>query len=323
MKFRSEIKCIPGPKPIDHGSKIVLLGSCFSENIARKFEFFRFQYLINPFGILFNPVAISNAINRCAEGKLYEEKELFQYRNTWMSLDHHSSFDHKNKEEALRHINSQLQEGNASLREASHVIITLGTSWVYRWKKDHRVAGNCHKLPQDFFDKELLSSDEIGSSLVQMIRKVKSVNQKVHFIFTVSPVRHLKDGFVENTLSKSLLHAAIHRLGSEKYTSYFPSYEIMMDDLRDYRFYGDDLVHPNDMAVDYIWQHFEKSWISEQSRELMPEIEAIQKSLSHRPFDPDSEEHHKFLKNLEKKSALLNSRLRKFQGKKKGSDHTS
>lgn len=323
MKFRSEIKCIPGPKPIDHRSKIFLLGSCFSENIAKKFEFFRFQSRINPFGILFNPVAISNAIDRCVDGKLYEDNELFHHRNTWMSLDHHSSFDHKNREKALDRINTQLQEGNSALLEASHVIITLGTSWVYSWKKDKRVAGNCHKLPQRFFEKKLLSSGEIRSSLLQMISKVRSINEEAHFIFTVSPVRHLKDGFVENTLSKSLLHASIHQLSSEKDTSYFPSYEIMMDDLRDYRFYKDDLVHPNDMAVDYIWHQFERSWISEQSRKLMPEIEAVQKSFSHRPFDPESEEHHQFLKDLENKSATLNNRLRKLQGKKKGSDHTS
>ncbi len=320
MKFRTEIKCIPGPVKIDHQSNVVLLGSCFSEHMVEKFNYFKFNTYANPFGILFHPRAIETAIQKCVNQTFYDQNDLLQYGDTWISLDHHSSFDQKDPQLVLQGINNEIETGYQALKKASHVIITLGTSWVYKWKKDGRIVGNCHKIPQKYFTKEILTSREIQISLRQIITYVRSINKKASFIFTISPVRHLKDGFAENTLSKALLHAAIQAIKEDDLAAYFPAFEIMMDDLRDYRFYKSDLVHPNEMAVDYIWELFKNSWISEDSIKTMVQIEDIQKSLSHKPFDPESEAHKKFLRSLELKIEHLQTRYPQINFKKKGSD---
>lgn len=317
MKFRTEIACAEGADKIDHQSGIVLLGSCFSEHINEKFQYFKFDSFINPFGILFNPVAIETAVQHCVDRSTYSKKDLLEHGDTWLSLDHHSTFDQRNPKQVLADINREIENGHQALLKASHVIITLGTSWAYQWKEDQRIVGNCHKIPQRLFNKKLLSSDEILASLKQIIFLIRSINKQTRFIFTVSPVRHLKDGFIENTLSKSLLHKAIHDIIKEEEISYFPSYEIMMDDLRDYRFYQKDLVHPNDMAVDYIWTLFSESWISKEALHTMNDIEEIQKSLAHRPFDPDSEAHKLFLAKLEKRIQIIEDKFPQINFNKK------
>lgn len=320
MKFRSEITCHPGSVKIDHDSSIVLFGSCFSENMAQKFDDYKFKSLINPFGILFNPAAIENAVNRCSKEHYYTKEDLINHKGTWISLDHHSRFDQRDSVKALKEINKNIQLGQEALLSASHIIITLGSAWVYKWRENDKIVGNCHKIPQKYFNKELLSSEEINLSLHQTIAQIRKINKTASFIFTVSPVRHLKDGFVENTLSKSLLHKAIHELTASPSVSYFPSYEIMMDDLRDYRFYKKDLVHPNEMAVDYIWDLFKNSWISDNSKSIMTEIEEIERSLSHRPFDPESEAHKDFLHKLELKISNFEQKNPQIDFTKKGSD---
>lgn len=319
MKFRTDIKCLPGSVKIDHQSNVVLLGSCFSEHMEEKFNYFKFSTFANPFGILFHPKAIENAVQHCINQTLYQHTDLIEYKEIWLSLEHHSRFDQRDQQQVLKSINKKIEIGYQALQKASHVIITLGTSWVYKWKNDKRIVGNCHKIPQKYFSKELLSSQEILISLRQIMAHIRSINKNVSFIFTVSPVRHLKDGFTENTLSKALLHKALHELLDDESVHYFPAYEIMMDDLRDYRFYKNDLVHPNEMAVDYIWELFKKSWISEISIETMIKIEDIQKSLSHRAFDPESEAHKKFLRNLELKIEHLQTSYPQIKFKKKGS----
>ncbi len=317
MKFRTEIKCTATAKQIDHQSSLVLLGSCFSEHMEDKFQYFKFDTFANPFGILFNPRAIQTAVQHCAEKTSYSKEDLLEHGDKWLSLNHHSKFDQRDQKQVLEDINKNIKYGHQALRNASHVIITLGTSWVYKWKEDQRIVGNCHKIPQKYFSKELLSSEEILASLRQIISLIRSINKNASFIFTVSPVRHLKDGFIENTLSKSLLHKAIHDVKKETEVSYFPAYEIMMDDLRDYRFYTNDLVHPNEMAVDYIWKLFAASWIRESSREVMNDIDDIQKSLAHRSFDPDSEAHKLFLKKLQHKIQVLKQKLPEIEFHKK------
>jgi len=321
MKFRTEIKCPEVSRQIDHRSGLVLLGSCFSEHMEDKFQYYKFRTYANPFGILFHPRAIEKAVQHCVTQKYYCAKDLIKHHDTWLSLDHHSQFDQRDHQQVLNDINKQIEFGYQALKNASHVIITLGTSWIYKWKQNDRIVGNCHKIPQKFFSKNLLASKEIITSLKQVISNVQKINKNASFIFTVSPVRHLKDGFTENTLSKSLLHQAIHELTDHKTVSYFPAYEIMMDDLRDYRFYKNDLVHPNDMAVDYIWELFKNSWISKDSRELMDEVEDIQKSRAHKAFDPESEAHKIFLEKLELKIRALQSKHPQIKfPKKEGND---
>jgi len=292
---------------IDYNAKILLLGSCFSENIGDKLNYFKFQTSQNPFGILFHPKAIENLVTNAINEKKYLPEDLIFQNERWHSFDAHSSLSTTDKNELLANLNSAIIATNKKLKEATHIIITLGTSWVYRFIETDVIVANCHKIPQKKFLKTLLSVDEITKSLKTTISHLKSVNKNIHILFTVSPVRHLKDGFTENMQSKSHLITAIHSIMKTKNSSYFPSYEIMMDELRDYRFYAEDMIHPNKTAINYIWERFAETRISESSKLTMKEVETIQKGISHRPFNENSEQHQKFLTNLEIKKEKLNS----------------
>jgi lysophospholipase L1-like esterase len=292
---------------IDYNAKILLLGSCFSENIGDKLNYFKFQTSQNPFGILFHPKAIENLVTNAINEKKYLPEDLIFQNEHWHSFDAHSSLSTTDKNELLANLNSAIIATNKKLKEATHIIITLGTSWVYRFIETDVIVANCHKIPQKKFLKTLLSVDEITKSLKTTISHLKSVNKNIHILFTVSPVRHLKDGFTENMQSKSHLITAIHSIMKTKNSSYFPSYEIMMDELRDYRFYAEDMIHPNKTAINYIWERFAETRISESSKLTMKEVETIQKGISHRPFNENSEQHQKFLTNLEIKKEKLNS----------------
>ncbi|WP_179349513.1 GSCFA domain-containing protein [Winogradskyella pacifica] len=285
---------------IDYNSTVLLLGSCFSENISEKFNYFKFQSTVNPFGILFHPLAIEHLITRVINKDYYSEDDLYFYNEQWFCLDAHSKLNKTSKDELLSVLNSQIDETLDNLVNASHVIITLGTSWVYRHIESDKVVANCHKLPQKQFLKELGSVDTITESLQAIIALVKSVNPEVSFLFTVSPVRHIKDGFIENTQSKAHLIAAIHNVVEPRNSLYyFPSYEIMMDELRDYRFYNADMLHPNEVAIDYIWGKFKTVWLLADALQTLDKIAAIQAKKAHRPFNSNSEAHQKFLSKLQ------------------------
>ena len=290
---------------IDYKSKILLLGSCFSENIGDKLNYFKFQTHQNPFGILFHPKAIESLITNAINEKEYISDDLVFQNESWHCFDAHSSLSSSNKNELLTSLNSAIKNTHQQLKEATHIIITLGTSWVYRFIETDAIVANCHKIPQKKFLKEILSVDEITESLEAIISLIKSINKDINIIFTVSPVRHLKDGFTENTQSKAHLITAIHNILNESYVFYFPSYEIMMDELRDYRFYKEDMIHPNKTAINYIWVKFVDTWFSENSKQTMKEIEVVQKGISHRPFNENSEQHKTFLKNLELKKEKI------------------
>jgi lysophospholipase L1-like esterase len=308
MNFTTKIDVPQNPNPIDYNSKIVSLGSCFAENMGDKFQYFKFQSAINPFGIIFNPVSIERIIDRVVNDVLYTEEDIFFHNERWHCFEVHSDLSHSEATELLENLNQILEETKKQLKEATHVIITYGTSWVYRNIEKNEVVANCHKVPQKQFAKELLTVATIQESITNTIDLIQSINPNCHFIFTVSPVRHLKDGFVENQRSKSHLITAIHNLLSENnnlQSEYFPSYEIMMDELRDYRFYAEDMLHPSQIAIDYIWERFKESAISETAYVTMDTVESIQKSVQHRPFNPDSESHKKFEANLQSKIATL------------------
>jgi len=294
---------------IDYQSKILLLGSCFSENIGDKLSYFKFQSTQNPFGILFHPKAIENLITNTSNKKVYSSDDLIYQNEIWHSFDAHSSLSSASENELLNKLNVAISLTNKKIKEASHIVITLGTSWVYRYIEIDTIVANCHKIPQKKFLKELLSVSEISESLARSISLIKSINSDAAVIFTISPVRHLKDGFIENTQSKSHLIAAIHTLVNKQDVSYFPSYEIMMDELRDYRFYAEDMIHPNKTAINYIWRKFIDTWFSEETKSIMKEIDEIQKGLLHRPFHEDSKLHQQFLLKLEQKKSSLQERL--------------
>lgn len=293
---------------IDYHSNILLLGSCFVENIGNKLNYFKFQNIQNPFGILFQPKAIETLIVNAVEEKKYSKKDVFFHNEQWHCFDAHSKLSNTSKENLINQLNKQIDLTSSKLKPASHIIITLGTAWVYRDVKTNSIVANCHKIPQKQFKKELLTVEEVTSSLKNILSLIRSVNYNATVIFTVSPVRHIKDGFVENTQSKAHLIAAIHQVIKDK-SFYFPSYEIMMDELRDYRFYNEDMVHPNQIAINYIWNKFKQVWISDESFKIMEEVDAIQKGLQHKPFNPNSEAHQNFLQKLDAKINQLQSQF--------------
>jgi hypothetical protein len=303
MEFRTQVPITPQEPKIGYSSKVLLLGSCFVENIGKKLEYFKFQQFLNPFGILFHPAAINNFLKRVKSGYNFTEADVFYHNEIWKSYEAHSDLNSAEKEEILNKLNAAVQETAEFLRSATHVIITPGTAWGYRLKESGEVVANCHKVPQANFSKDIT---EVKNALFETSEIVRSLNPSAKIIFTVSPVRHLKDGFVENQLSKAKLITAIQELVAEhEYCSYFPSYEIMMDELRDYRFYAEDMVHPNKTAVDYIWEKFEEAWIASEASEIMKRVDTVQKGLLHRPFNEASAAHQKFRRDLQQKIEKL------------------
>ena len=306
MKLQTQIPLKKETKnQIAYQSKILLLGSCFSENIGEKLSYFKFKSTQNPFGILFQPKAIENFITNAINEKEYLDDDLIFQNETWHSFDAHSNLSSVNKNELLNKLNASISITNRALKEASHIIITLGTSWVYRFIETDAIVANCHKIPQKKFLKKLLLVEEITESLAAILVLLKSVNKDISVLFTVSPVRHLKDGFIENTQSKAHLIAAIHQVLEHQNVSYFPSYEIMMDELRDYRFYAEDMIHPNKTAINYIWERFTETWFLDETLSAMKEIDVIQKGILHRPFQEKTTQHQQFLENLEAKKEKI------------------
>ncbi|WP_048331091.1 GSCFA domain-containing protein [Bizionia psychrotolerans] len=314
MNLQTKIPLKPQQhNPIDYKSEVLLLGSCFVENIGQKLDYFKFKNLQNPFGILFQPKAIENLISNAVQEKVYTEDHIFFHNEQWHCFEVHSKLSNSNKDVLINQLNEQIQLTVEKLKSVTHIVFTLGTAWVYRNLETEQVVANCHKIPQKQFSKELLSVDEIVESLKKIVETVQSINPEVTLLFTVSPIRHLKDGFIENTQSKAHLITAIHEFLNRqssidnRQSFYFASYELMMDELRDYRFYADDMIHPNQTAINYIWNAFKMVWISEDVSKTMDAVDEIQKGMQHKPFNPNSEAQLKFLKKLSEKKAKLHA----------------
>ena len=295
MNLKTQIKLQNYPISISHEDKILSIGSCFSENIGAKLKENKFDVLVNPYGIVFNPISISIAINECLEGKQYKESDLNKNGEIYFSYNHHGSFSGLDSKAVLNNINEKIKKGNEFLENSDVLILTLGSAWVYRRKQTNEVVANCHKVPTTEFTKELLSVSEVVEKLTDSINRIKSVNPSIKIITTISPVRHWKDGVVENQHSKATLHLALKELNEGFEDSYyFPSYEIMMDELRDYRFYGDDMLHPSELAIDYIWEKFGDSFFDTNTKELNKRISQLNKEKNHRPLNPESVDFKKF-----------------------------
>jgi len=321
MEFRLEFTPKPFEQKINHQQQLLLIGSCFTENIGSKLKQLKFSVLENPNGILFNPISIVQSLHSYIENKQYSEADLFFQNECWNSWQHHSRFSHPDKAMCLQMINQSQQAANNALKTASWLMITVGSAFVYetivppsgdggggigRGVDENTVVANCHKVPTDKFNKRLLSADEIVSSFATLLEAVFAFNPAVKIIFTISPVRHLRDGFVENNRSKATLIKAIHQLvDNHQQLFYFPAYELVIDDLRDYRFYAEDMVHPNYAATNYVWGKFIATCIDETSQQLMKEINTIKVAKNHKAFNPSSQAHGKFLQaNLQKVMAL-------------------
>ncbi|MDO5607935.1 MAG: GSCFA domain-containing protein [Capnocytophaga sp.] len=302
MKFRTEINILPQLDcEINYHSDIVCVGSCFSEHIARKLKWYEFRTTANPLGILFHPQALEKIFSRALDRIFFTENDFFSHNELWHSYELHSQMSGRNLSETVGEANVSLQVLDDALRHCSHLFITLGTAWIYELPDGTSVA-NCHKIPQKYFQKRLLSVEEIEVSLRKIISQMRKYNPETRIIFTISPVRHLKDGFTENQRSKAHLITALHQvIGSDEAIRYFPSYELLMDELRDYRFYAGDMLHPSEMAVDYIWERFCDCYTTNETRQEMKNIQQIKQGLAHRPFNPDTEAHRIFSENLHRK----------------------
>ena len=305
MDFHLEFTPKPFEVKIKHQHKLLLIGSCFTEQIGTKLANHKFSVVDNPNGILFNPVSITKSISSYINNKQYSEADLFYQNESWNSWEHHSRFSNPDKKKCLGAINESQTKAHNFLKTGDWLLITLGSAFVYQLDNNEVVA-NCHKVPTDKFKKRLLSADEIFTSLNEMIVQLNDFNPTLKIIFTISPVRHLRDGFVENNRSKATLIQAVHQLVEKNaHCLYFPAYELIIDDLRDYRFFAEDMVHPNYAATNYVWEKFIATCIDEPSQKIMKEIAVIVAAKNHKPFNPTSEQHKKFLQtNLEKVKKL-------------------
>ncbi len=319
MDFHIEFtpkQIIPG---IRHDEKILLIGSCFTEQMGNKLIDHKFDVLQNPNGILFNPVSIANAIDSYAATKKYTEDDLFYHNELWSSWQHHSRFSGIEKTMVLEKINASQTSAAASLQNADWLMVTLGSAFVY--ENDHSASGffndkvvaNCHKIPTDKFTRRLLALHEVEQALQRILSRAKEVNPGMKVMFTISPVRHLREGFIENNRSKATLIQAVHNMVDNTAVHYFPAYELIIDDLRDYRFYAEDMVHPNYSATNYVWEKFVKSCIDEEAQDLMNIIASIKLAVDHKPFNPESDQHARFkdsflskIHDLRKKHNYLN-----------------
>ncbi len=298
--FRTALGENTGKFKIEHNDPILSMGSCFADRIGKRLATSKFDIQSNPFGIIFNPISIFKLLTNAAEGRPLNENSFVHRDSVFYNYDFHSTFFSSDKSELKRRLASQLAYVGSIIPQLKYIIVTFGTSVVYRKINDEEVVANCHKVPASNFKKELVDQEEIYQAFTRLYLQLKSINPKLRFILSVSPVRHVKDGLVANGTSKAMLRAACHRLEATyaEDIAYFPGFEIMMDDLRDYRFYEDDMIHPNNTAENYIWEYFKKNFISESTVEFINEWEGIRKSLQHKPFQPSSPSHQKFLKQL-------------------------
>jgi len=294
--FRTEIEIPKYPSSLGYNSNSIFLGSCFSDNIGNRFVKYKFPAQVNPFGVLYNPLSIERAIDRLCNGKHYDETELFEHNSLYHSFDHYSKFSDGEISETLGKINASFTTAQKAMPKLNCAFITLGTSFVFEHLQLKRVVANCHKLPDSTFNRYQLKLAEIEQSLTKSIELLKSKSEHVEVVLTVSPIRHLKDGAVNNNWSKALLIAACHNIIDKiDGVHYFPAYEIMMDDLRDYRFYEKDMLHPNQQAIDYIWQKMLTAFVVEDTQKVMHEIQKVVLASQHRPMNVRSIVHQQFV----------------------------
>lgn len=312
MKFRTEVEIPFSETKIDLNSKIFSIGSCFATEIAGLLNDGQIQNFNNPFGTLFNPFSINKALKSCHNSEYFTENNLIKFNEYFISLDHHSSFNTRFSHQTLDFINHKIQQSNEFLKETNFVLITYGTSFIYEFLPKKKLVANCHKIPGKYFEKRYLSHLELCDSISESISLIKDIcPENVQILFTVSPVRHTKDGIVENQISKSKLINALHEvIYTEENCTYLPIYEIMMDDLRDYRFYKEDLIHPNSQAIQYIWEKFRNAYFSEETKTFITENLKIKKALEHKTDDLKNPKYLEFQQKLKEKIASQQGKVK-------------
>lgn len=299
MTFRTEINPTKFSFKINHDTPTLLVGSCFTQNIGEKLLFSKIPTLVNPFGVVYNPFSVATCIETILNNSKLNDCDIQFGNDLWFSYSHHSSFAAVDKAQCLDRINTSIEQAHTFIQKTKVLIVTFGTARIYRLKSNGKVVANCHKTPASEFSNELINIESIIEVWNKLIQDLLSKNADLKIVFTVSPVRHWKDGAIGNQLSKSILNVAVHELVEQfpESTAYFPSYEIMMDDLRDYRFYADDMLHPSTSAINYIWEKFQQAAFDTSTLKLIADIEKIRKAASHRPFNPNTESHKVFVQN--------------------------
>lgn len=310
MKLMLDINIQSPPQQVTYRDRIFLIGSCFTEHIGKRLEDLKFPVLQNPNGILFDPVSVSKSINSYIDLKTYGDDDLFLMNDLWQSWDHHSMFSGVDKQDVLTNINRSQARAHEQLKIATWLIVTLGSSFSYGLKKSQAPVANCHRAPAQWFNKNLLQIDETATRLSETIEKLQGFNPSLKIIFTISPVRHIRDGVVENNRSKARLIEAVHQLlQAFDHTYYYPAYELVIDVLRDYRFYDIDLVHPNYAATEMVFNHFEQSFIDTKTQVLMEEVRKVNTAFKHKPFHPNTNQHRSFLRSSLEKVLDLEAKL--------------
>lgn len=302
IALRTEVSLPKISNKLSYRRNFLMAGSCFTENIGNYLQDHCFPIQTNPCGILYNPASIADCLGFLVSGHQFEESDLFQANGLWNNFYFHSRFSDPDKSKALSAMNSSMAKATAQLRTASHLFLTFGTSWIYREKESGQVAANCHKLPASRFNRERLTVEEMSDQWIGLIKQLLTINSSLTIILTISPIRHLKDGSFENQVSKSGLFLLVERLVSHFGTDniiYFPSYELVLDELRDYRFYASDMVHLSETAISFVQEKFNEVFLDTESREILSKIVKIVKALSHRPFQKDSIQFQDFILHQE------------------------
>ncbi len=296
MHFRTELNIPPAAQKINHNDTVLLIGSCFSQNIGERLQKYKFKCISNPFGTVFNPISISKLIRYAGDKQVFSKETLQNSQGVWVHPDFHSVLSDVDKDTALAKINQAIEDVSKLLSEVKFLFITLGTVTAYRQISDGSIVANCHKIHPAAFTKETIQPEDGYFTLSTALNHLKKIHPQINIITTVSPVRHIKDGFIGNARSKACLLRIVEMLeGDDTGITYFPAYEWVMDDLRDYRFYGADLIHPNELAIDYIWEKFGAHYFSSDTTHLVEKIDRIIQSCSHRPFNVRSDQHQQFI----------------------------
>lgn len=309
MHFRTEIRIPKPPFQIGYNDHLMSIGSCFSEHIGNYFQEARFSTCINPFGQQYNPASVSNAIARLLSGQPYTAGDLVYYEELYHSFDHHGSYSRPEEAATLTLINSELAQQAEALRRSTVLFLTFGTSHVFRRKDTGVIVSNCHKIPGSQFDFELMKPDVIVKMLHQQLKALRDINPNIKVVFTVSPVRYFAFGHYENSVSKAHLFTAIHELlALVDHSYYFPAYELVMDELRDYRFFAEDMLHPNYQATRFVWEKVVDTFFSKETRQVLMQVEQVVQAAKHRPRNPNSEAHRQFLERMARLRQQLTTR---------------
>jgi hypothetical protein len=309
MELRTKVNIDPSPNKITYANGVMFIGSCFASSVGSRLEMGKIPVMINPAGSVYNPVSVCNTLETITSGKDFSQRDLYNYKGTWLSFHHYTDFSSENPLEVLERINTRTKSALAFLINARFLFVTLGTARVYRLKETGQIVSNCHKIPASYFEPEILTVDQIVALWTEQLDKLQRLFPGLKVIFTISPVRHWKDGAHGNQISKSVLFLAVEKLMSHPSApTYFPAYEIVMDELRDYRFYSDDMLHPSSLAIDCIWESFSGCYLEKRTLDIYTEVLRIRKGCAHRIGKPSERGIKEFVSGMLKKISEIESK---------------